>query len=282
MLAQRLPGILPPLDRAEAIEVTRIHSIAGRLQEEELVRRRPFRAPHHTITAAGLVGGARRGAVGEIVLAHRGVLFLDELSEFSRTALEALRQPLEDGRVAIVRAHHSATYPTRFALVAATNPCPCGHLGEDGACVCGEGDLARHRRRLSGPLLDRIDLVAHLARPTRADLSAPPATDTPRAREQVVDARARQARRLRGEAVRVNGELDAPGLRRHLALDEGGEKLLRSVLDRDVLSGRGLQRLLRVARTAADLEGSRRTCERHVAAALALRAEAGFAQRRTA
>ncbi len=282
MLAQRLPGILPPLDRAEAIEVTRIHSIAGRLQDDRLVSRRPFRAPHHTITVAGLVGGARRGSVGEVVLAHRGVLFLDELSEFSRTALEALRQPLEDGRVAIVRAHHSATYPARFALVAATNPCPCGHLGEDGACVCGEGDLARHRRRLSGPLLDRIDLVAHLSRPTRADLGAPPATDTARAREQVVDARARQARRLRGEAMRVNGELDAPALRRHLTLDEEGEKLLRSVLDRDLLSGRGLHRLLRVARTAADLDGSRRTCGRHVAAALALRAEAAVAHRRAA
>ncbi len=282
MLAQRLPGILPPLSRGEAIEVTRILSIAGRLQTDRLVRRRPFRAPHHTITAAGLVGGARRGSVGEVVLAHRGVLFLDELSEFSRSALEALRQPLEDGRVAIVRAHHSATYPARFALIAATNPCPCGHLGEEGACVCGEGDLARHRRRLSGPLLDRIDLVAHLGRPTRADLGAPPATDTARARERVVDARERQARRLRGEAVSVNGELDGPALRRHLALDEGGERLLRSVLDRDVLSGRGLHRLLRVARTAADLEGSRRTCERHVAAALALRAEARVALRRAA
>lgn len=282
MLAQRLPGILPPLGRAEAIEVTRIHSIAGRLQSDRLVRRRPFRAPHHTITAAGLVGGARRGSVGEVVLAHRGVLFLDELSEFSRTALEALRQPLEDGRVAIVRAHHSATYPARFALIAATNPCPCGHLGEDGACVCGEGDLARHRRRLSGPLLDRIDLVAHLGRPTRADLGAPPAIDTARAREQVVGARERQAQRLRGEAARVNGELDAPALRRHLALDEGGERLLRGVLDRDVLSGRGLHRLLRVARTAADLEGSGHTHERHVAAALALRAEAGIARRRAA
>ena len=165
MLAQRLPTILPPLSRSEAIEVTRIHSITGRLRDGALIRRRPFRAPHHSITTAGLVGGARRGWVGEVVLAHRGVLFLDELSEFARPTLEALRQPLEDGRVAIVRARHSAVYPACFALVAATNPCPCGYLEDGERCRCNEADLARHRRRLSGPLLDRIDLVAHLERP---------------------------------------------------------------------------------------------------------------------
>ena len=161
MLAQRLPSILPSLSRAEAIEVTRIHSMAGGW-EGDLASDRPFRAPHHSITAAGLIGGARRGWVGEIVLAHNGVLFLDELSEFARPTLEALRQPLEDGRVAIVRAQHSAVYPARFMLVAATNPCPCGYAGPSGRCRCSETDMARHRRRLSGPLLDRIDLVAKL------------------------------------------------------------------------------------------------------------------------
>jgi magnesium chelatase family protein len=282
MLAQRLPSILPPLSRAEAIEVTRIHSITGRLEGEELVARRPFRAPHHTITTAGLVGGARRGWVGEVVLAHRGVLFLDELSEFSRPALEALRQPLEDGQVAIVRARHSQTYPARFALVAATNPCPCGHLGDGDRCGCGEADLARHRRRLSGPLLDRVDLVAHLGRPTRRELSDPPVIDSRRAREQIVRARERQAARLREEGVCVNADMDARMLRRHVALDDDGERLLRVVQDQQVLSARGLHRLLRVARTAADLEGGRRTCERHVSVALALRTEAGIAHRRTA
>ncbi len=145
--------------------MTRIQSITGRLEDGELISRRPFRAPHHSITTAGLVGGARRGWVGEVVLAHRGVLFLDELSEFARPTLEALRQPLEDGRVAIVRARHSAVYPARFALIAATNPCPCGYLGDGERCKCGEADIARHNRRLSGPLLDRIDLIAHLQRP---------------------------------------------------------------------------------------------------------------------
>ena len=198
MLAQRLPSILPPLSRAEAIEVTRIHSIAGAL-DGELASSRPFRAPHHSITTAGLVGGARRGWVGEVVLAHRGVLFLDELSEFAQPALEALRQPLEDGRVAIVRAGHAAVYPARFMLIAATNPCPCGYAGDGERCRCSETDLARHRRKLSGPLLDRIDLQAKLEsdrppgprRRAMHELSA--------ARERVLGARERQARRLRGE-----------------------------------------------------------------------------------
>jgi len=282
MLAQRLPSILPPLSRAEAIEVTRIHSITGRLEGEGLLRRRPFRAPHHTITTAGLVGGARRAGVGEVVLAHRGVLFLDELSEFARPALEALRQPLEDGRVAIVRAQHSAVYPARFALVAASNPCPCGYLGEDERCRCSETDLARHRRRLSGPLLDRIDLLVHLGRPTRTELSEAPASDSAGARELVLAARERQRARLRGELVSANAHMDARMLRRHLALTENAERLLRGVQDRQELSARGLHRLLRVARTAADLDGSRQTREQDVSTALALRLEAGVARRRTA
>jgi len=283
MLAQRLPGILPPLTRAEATEVTRIHSITGRHHGEGLVERRPFRAPHHTITPAGLVGGARPGWIGEIVLAHRGVLFLDELSEFSRAALEALRQPLEDGHVAIVRARHSAVYPARFALVAATNPCPCGHLGDDHIpCRCRETDLARHRRRLSGPLLDRVDLVAHLQRPGRRELGEPPTYTSARARELVVAARQRQATRLEGAGVCVNADLDARLLRRHLALSPDGERLLHTVQDRRLLSARGLHRLLRVARTAADIEGSARTRERHLARALSLRIESTQADRRAA
>lgn len=196
--------------------------------------------------------------------------------------MEALRQPLEDGRVAIVRARYSATYPARFALVAATNPCPCGYLGEDDRCTCSEGDLARHRRKLSGPLLDRIDLVAHLSRPTRHDLSGAPVTDTARARERVVLARERQTRRHREGAVDLNCELDARALRHHLALDGSAERLLANVLDRRLLSGRGLQRLLSVARTAADLDGSARTRERDLCTALALRPETSVATRRAA
>jgi magnesium chelatase family protein len=282
MLAQRLPSILPPLSRGEAIEVTRIQSIAGSLDGEQLVSRRPFRSPHHSVTTAGLVGGATRGWVGEVVLAHNGVLFLDELSEFSRTALEALRQPLEDGRVAIVRARHSAVYPARLMLVAATNPCPCGYALEAERCRCSEADMARHRKRLSGPLLDRIDLLSNLERPSASELRALPATSSQSAREQVMDARERQAARLGEEGVLVNAQMDVRMLRRHVALDESGVRTLRKVQERGVLSARGQHRLLRVARTVADLEGSEQTSGRHLAEALGWRAEAALESRRVA
>jgi magnesium chelatase family protein len=302
MLAQRLPTILPPLTRAEAIEVTRIRSITGRLEDGELISRRPFRAPHHSITTAGLVGGARRGWVGEVVLAHRGVLFLDELSEFARPTLEALRQPLEDGRVAIVRARHSAVYPARFALIAATNPCPCGYFGEGELCRCSEADIARHKRRLSGPLLDRIDLIAHLQRPgtrltawadgMRADLPSAGldgrdraearAISSAEARERVVGARERQIERLREEGVSANAHMDAPMLRRHVALSERAERLLRGAQERGTMSTRGIARVLRAARTAADLDASARTREQDVALVLSLRAQEAGRGRRAA
>jgi magnesium chelatase family protein len=290
MLAQRLPTILPPLTRAEAIEVTRIQSITGRLEDGELISRRPFRAPHHSITTAGLVGGARRGWVGEVVLAHRGVLFLDELSEFARPTLEALRQPLEDGRVAIVRARHSAVYPARFALIAATNPCPCGYLGDGENCKCGEADIARHKRRLSGPLLDRIDLIAHLQRPQArrsARMGGRDRTDVPtissaQARERVIGARERQTSRLHEEGVSANAHMDAPMLRRHVALSEGAEQLLRGAQERGTMSARGIARVLRVARTAADLDGSACTREQDVALVLSLRAQEADRGRRAA
>jgi magnesium chelatase family protein len=280
MLAQRLPSILPPLTRGEAIEVTRIHSITGGLSGEELVRARPFRSPHHSVTTAGLIGGARRGWVGEVVLAHNGVLFLDELSEFSRTALEALRQPLEDGRVAIVRAQHSAVYPARLMLVAATNPCPCGYLGEAERCRCTEADLARHRRKLSGPLLDRIDLLATVERPSARELHERPVMSSRHARELVLRARERQATRLRDEGVLANSQMDVSMLRRHVALDESGVQTLRQVQEQDMLSARGQHRLLRVARTVADLEGSRHTSRQHLAEALGWRPEAALESRR--
>ncbi len=281
MLAQRLPSILPSLERSEAIEVMRIHSVTGKLAGGELLSERPFRAPHHSITTAGLIGGARRGWVGEVVLAHNGVLFLDELSEFARPTLEALRQPLEDGQVSIVRARHSATYPARFMLVAATNPCPCGFAGERERCACSETDLARHRRRLSGPLLDRIDLLVHVERTTADHLAEEPSLDSARAREQVIDARRRQARRLRAEGILVNAHMDAPMLRRHLKLDELGEQMMARTRERGLLSARGQHRALRVARTIADLQGRERVGCEHISRALALRPEAGLSGRGT-
>jgi magnesium chelatase family protein len=282
MLAQRLPSILPPLARPEAIEVTRIHSVSGTLPTGDLVSERPFRAPHHTITTAGLVGGARRGWVGEVGLAHNGVLFLDELSEFARPVLEALRQPLEDGRVAIVRARHSAVYPARFMLVGATNPCPCGYAGEVERCRCREADLTRHRRRLSGPLLDRIDLLVSLERTALDHLGGIPATTSVRVREQVIEARARQALRLRDEGILVNSQMDARMLRTHVKLDGAAERMLAAWHESGRLSARGQHRVLRVARTIADLECSARVGAQYLARAISIRPEMGSSDRRAA
>jgi magnesium chelatase family protein len=277
MLAQRVASILPPLDRDEAIEVTRIQSLAG-TRADGLARRRPFRAPHHSITAAGLVGGARRGWLGEVVLAHNGVLFLDELSEFSRPTLEALRQPLEDGRVSIVRARHASVYPTRFMLVAATNPCPCGYAGDGDRCDCSESEMARHRRRLSGPLLDRIDLLVGLQRESSRGLGERPLTSSAQARERVIAARERQAARLGREGVRANAHMDVRMLKVHVRLDERGEQMMLTATRTGLLSARGEHRVLRVARTIADLRASERVRARDIGAALALRTDVGLAR----
>jgi len=212
----------------------------------------------------------------------RSSLLLDELSEFVRPALEALRQPLEDGRVAIVRARHSAVYPARFMLVAATNPCPCGYAGERERCRCTEAELARHRRRLSGPLLDRIDLLVHMERTTADHLAGKPSTNSARAREQVTEARERQAKRLRGEGILVNAQMDAPTLRRHIKLDERGERMLAHARERGMLSARGQHRALRVARTIADLARRERVEAEHISQALTQRPEAGLSSRRAA
>ena len=253
MLARRLPALLPPLTRAEAIEVTRIHSVAGLHRRGGIVTSRPFRAPHHTISASGLVGGGQVPMPGEASLAHHGVLFLDELSEFPRPSLEALRQPIEDGHVAVVRGQRALLFPTRFMLVAATNPCPCGYAGSDRPCRCGELELARHRRRLSGPLLDRLDLLVTVARPTAAELQAPPRTSTAALRERVMAARERQRHRLAGTGASCNGQLDARLVRSHVRIAAAARRALGAAYDGGGLSARGHDRVLRVARTIADL-----------------------------
>lgn len=268
MIARRMPTILPPLTQEEAVEVMRVRSLLG-APAERLPKRRPFRAPHHSVTAAGLVGGASDRRFGETVLAHRGVLFLDELSEFSHAALESLRQPLEDGRVAIVRARRASVHATRFMLLAATNPCACGYAGEP-RCTCSATELARHQRRLSGPLLDRIDLSVALRGGSSA-LDGEPLTSSAQAAARVLDARARQAARFAQEGILVNGEMDARTLARNVRLDERAERMLAAARHSGMLSGRGEHRLLRVARTAADLDGSERVCAEHLGAALALR-----------
>ena len=275
MLARRLPSILPPLTDAEALEVTRIHSVAGVRAAPGLVSSRPFRAPHHSITAAGLIGGGSGPTPGEASLAHRGVLFLDELSEFSRPSLESLRQPLEDGVVTIVRSQRAARFPTGFQLVAATNPCPCGMAGAGDICRCGEPDLARHRRKLSGPLLDRLDMLVAVARPSAVALRGPASTSSAKVRELVVGARERQLRRLVDTGIGCNAQMGAALVRRHVRLGEHAQQRLELAYERGGLSARALQRVLRVARTAADLEGRERVGEEDLLVALSLRQRFG-------
>ena len=270
MLARRLPGILPPLTAAEALEVTRIQSIVGLRGGGSLLTERPFRAPHHHISASGLVGGGAVPMPGEATLAHHGVLFLDELSEFARDALEALRQPLEDGRVAIVRGQRTAIFPTRLMLVAATNPCPCGYLGAE-RCRCSEPELIRHRRRLSGPLLDRIDLQVHVERPSAEELRGAAHCTTAGERERVTAARERQLERLKGTRATCNAHMDAAQVRLLVTLADDAEAELWRDYDRGGLSARGHQRVLRVARTIADLDASRDVSRSHVLHALGLR-----------
>ena len=271
MLARRLPGLLPPLARDEALEVTRIHSVAGIGHRSGLATERPFRAPHHTVSPAGLVGGGRPPAPGEASLAHHGVLFLDELSEFSRPSLEALRQPIEDGEIVVVRGQQALRFPSRFMLVAATNPCPCGYAGSDRPCRCGEQELARHRRRLSGPLLDRIDLLVTVARPNATALAEAPLTSSAAVRQRVLAARERQHARLAGTRIHANAQLDARLLRAHVRVGSTPRRALAQAYDRGGLSARGHDRVLRVARTIADLAGRDTVELEDVLQALALR-----------
>jgi magnesium chelatase family protein len=273
MAARRISSILPPLAVTEALEVTRVHSAAGLLGPEPIVARRPFRAPHHTISSAGLVGGGRQPKPGEATLAHNGVLFLDELAEFSRPALEALRQPIEEGAIRITRSQRTVSFPARFMLVAATNPCPCGHLGDTRReCACPAAALRRYSTKLSGPFLDRIDMIVDVSSPSREELiteAGPP--ESPAVRSRVADARTRQHRRLAGSAARCNGELSPAEIRLLCPLEPSARRALYAAHERLALSVRGHDRVLRVARTLADLEGRDVIARADVAQAVAYR-----------
>ena len=271
MVARRLPGILPPPSRRR-----RSRSRASTAWPAPAPGRsrtsRPFRAPHHTISPQGLVGGGARPRPGEITLAHRGVLFLDELAEFSRAALEALRQPLEDGSVEIVRGQRAVRFPARFMLIGACNPCPCARAPE--ACTCDEIDRARYQRRLSGPLLDRIDIVCQVSAPPLAEL-----TDQRRSggesssvvRARVIAARERQRARLAGSGALCNAEMDGRAARREVPLSGDPLRSLRCAAEAGGLTGRGYDRVLRLARTIADLEGAKPVNADHLDEALAYR-----------
>lgn len=273
LLARALPTILPPLTREEVLEVTRIYSVAGLLPNgSPLVRHRPFRAPHHTVSYAGMIGGGAWPRPGEVTLAHRGVLFLDELPEFSPRVLEVLRQPLEDRVVTISRASGAVTFPASFLLVAAMNPCPCGYHGDPvRPCTCSAHEVTRYQKRISGPLLDRIDIHLHVPR-VEYDKLADHRTGEPSAavRARVEAARAVQLRRF-GDPRRLNSDMTPPEIRRYCRLDEAGERLLRTAVERLGLSARAYHRVLKLARTIADLAGEERITAVHVAEALQYR-----------
>lgn len=273
MLARRLPGILPPLAPEESLETTRIWSAAGRLPSGSgLLKTRPFRSPHHGASAAALAGGGTDPRPGELSLAHHGVLFLDELPEFRRDALETLREPLEEGVVRVTRAAGSRSFPARFLLVAAMNPCPCGFRGDSRrACTCSEHDVARYRRKVSGPLLDRIDLHVEVPALRSSDLAGERAPEaSAQVRERVLGARARQVART-GDARLTNAALSPARLRSAASLHPEGAAMLSRAMDRLGLSARAHQRVLRVARTIADLESAPGTGPGHVAEALRYR-----------
>ena len=270
MLARRLPGLLPPLEHSEALVVTRLHSATGlRSPGRGLMRSRPFRAPHHSVSRAGLVGGGNPPRPGELSLAHRGVLFMDELSEYPRSLLDALREPLENGEVAIARAGSHARFPARPLIVAAMNPCACGWLGHPKrGCRCGPRDLQRYATRISGPILDRLDIQIEVTPLTSDELMiAAPGEPSDAVRARVLAAR--KVQRTRGW---LNTQMPAALLREHCALDPGGRQLVEDAVDRGGMSARAVHRALRVARTIADLSGEVRVSSLRLAEALQYRA----------
>jgi len=273
LLSHALPGILPPLSYEEALETTRIYSAAGLLIAGGLIKTRPFRHPHHSASAVAMVGGGANAKPGEISLAHRGVLFMDEFPEFPRAVLEHLREPLEDGTITVSRASGTNTYPAKFLLVAAKNPCPCGYAGDPQiACVCSPSRMELYRKKLSGPLIDRIDLSAEVPRQNFSELTAAAADENSvQVRARVIMARARQSARYVGTGIVTNSELPAKHLDKFCVLTSSASTLIGQAVDRFKLSARSYHRLLKVSRTIADIDGADIIEEKHLAEALQYR-----------
>lgn len=275
MMAKRLPSILPPLSLSESLETTQIHSIAGKIGKGEgLISQRPFRSPHHTISEVALVGGGQSPLPGEISLAHNGVLFADELPEFNKHTLEVLRQPLEDRQITISRAKYTVTYPCSFMFVASMNPCPCGYYGDPThTCVCTPGQIQRYMNKISGPLLDRIDIQCEIAPVPFKDLSkAAPGETSGQIRERVIKARAIQTERFNEvKGVHCNAQMSERLIRQYAQPDSEGLNILRIAMERLKLSARAYNRILKVARTIADLEGSEQILSSHIAEAIGYR-----------
>ncbi len=277
LMAKCMASILPPLELKEALELTKIYSISGLLSPDEpLMTKRPYRAVHHTASPNGIIGGGSNPKPGEITLAHRGVLFLDEMIEFPRPVLEVLRQPIEDGEVVISRSKLSVKYPCNFMLLGAMNPCPCGYLGDkEKQCTCTESQIQRYRARLSGPLLDRIDLIINVPRLTTEELvnTKGDAEPSEKIRERVVKARKIQAKRYEKEGILTNSELTAEKIKKYCKLDEKSSQLLKTASQKYGLSGRRYHRVLKIARTIADLAESTDIKTEHLTQALQYRAD---------
>jgi magnesium chelatase family protein len=275
MMAKRLPSILPPLSLAESLETTQIHSVAGKLGGNvSLISQRPFRSPHHTISQVGLAGGTTKAMPGEVSLAHNGVLFLDELTEFNRATLEILRQPIEDRKITITRAQYTVEYPCSFMLVASMNPCPCGYYGDPThKCTCTPGQISHYLSKISGPLLDRIDLQIELQNVPFSDLSKmKPGEPSEKIRERVIRARQIQEARFKNsKGVHCNAQMTERMLHQFAEPDAASMDMLRLAMERLKLSARAYSRILKVARTIADLEGSERVQSHHIAEAIGYR-----------
>jgi magnesium chelatase family protein len=274
MLAKRMPTILPPLSLEEALETTKIHSVAGKLKKEaSLLYQRPFRSPHHTLSNAALVGGGSNPQPGEISLAHNGVLFLDELPEFKRDVLEVMRQPMEERKVNISRARFSVDYPANFMLVASMNPCPCGYYNHpEKDCVCGPGIVQKYLNKISGPLLDRIDLHVEVTPVKLEDLSSKQLAEKSKdIRKRVMEARFIQEARFKGQEIHCNAQMSTKQTRESCALDATSQQILNTAMKRLGLSARAYERIIRVARTIADLAKSEHIQTEHLAEAIQFR-----------